>query len=211
MTLTAPMMQSGASENTTRKSFTMTTLARTESTRDPRWRLLIWGVPAALLALPAVAMRFTSEVQWTASDFVVMGVMLALTAGAVDALTARNVGRTGGFAQKLAGVLVAFGLFLLVWVNLAVGMIGDEGDPANLAFAAVIAVIVGGGFVIRLRPAGMATTMLAAAALQAAIGGLALALGWGAYGRGWPMDVIGTTGIFTLLWLAAAALFRVAR
>lgn len=186
----------------------MTTLTRTEpAARDPRWRLAIWGVPAALLTLPAIAMRFTREVPWTASDFMVMGVMLTITAGAVDALTAR----AGSFAHKTAGALAAIGLFLLVWVNLAVGMIGDEGDPANLMFAGVIATIVGGMFVSHLRPAGMARTMLAAAAVQAVAGSLALVMGWGAYGRGWPMDVIGTTGIFTLIWLASAALFRAGR
>ena len=34
-----------------------------------RWRPAIWGAAAFLLVLPAVAMQFTSEVNWTASDF----------------------------------------------------------------------------------------------------------------------------------------------
>lgn len=179
--------------------------------RDPRWRWLIWGVPVVLLTLPVIAMRFTAEVQWTASDFVVMAVMLAVTAGAVDALTARDVARSGGFAQKTAGALAAIGVFLLVWVNLAVGMIGHEGDPANWMFAAVIATIVGGGFVTRLKPAGMAKTMLAAAGVQIAVGALALAMGWGAYTVGWPKDVIVTSGFFALVWLASAGLYRAGR
>lgn len=32
--------------------------------RDPRWRLVIWGLPLALLMVPAVAMRLTDEVRW---------------------------------------------------------------------------------------------------------------------------------------------------
>ena len=43
-------------------------------------RALIWGGAACLLALPWVAMQFTSEVNWDATDFLVIGVML-LTAG----------------------------------------------------------------------------------------------------------------------------------
>ena len=175
--------------------------------RDPRWRWLIWGIPAALLALPAVAMRFTREVNWTASDFAAMAVMLAIAAGAIDALTAR----AGGFACKLADVLAALGIFLLVWINLAVGMIGDEGDPAHLMFAAVIATIFGGAFVSRPKPAGMAITMLAAAGVQAAAALTALAMRWGDYSAIWPMDVIGTSGIMGMIWLASAALFRAGR
>ena len=184
----------------------MTTMNHTPDNRDPRWRLLIWGVPAALLALPAVAMRFTPEVQWTAFDFVVMGVMLASAAGAIDALTVRR----GGWAAKAGGALAVIGLFLLVWINLAVGMIGDEGDPANLMFAGVIATIVGGAFVSRLRPGGMAVTMLIAAGVQALVAGIALAMRWGDYGIGWPQDVIGTSAIMASIWMTSAVLFRVA-
>ena len=186
----------------------MTTAMNTTPARDPRWRFLIWGLPAALPALPAAAMHLAVDgVHWTAGDFVVMGVLLGLTAGAIDLATAR----AGQLAHRMAGVAVAVGLFLLVWINLAVGMIGDEGHPANWLFAGVIAVIVGGAIVTRLRPAGMAATMLAAAVLQAAIGGAALVLRWGSEGRGWPLDVIGTTGLFTLIWLMCAVLFRRSR
>jgi len=38
-----------------------------------RWTLPIWAGAAMLLSVPFVAMRFTSEVNWSASDFVVMG------------------------------------------------------------------------------------------------------------------------------------------
>ena len=51
------------------------------------WRLfrwVMWGGAALLLALPLVAMQFTSEVNWTASDFVVMGAMLGIAAGTVE-------------------------------------------------------------------------------------------------------------------------------
>lgn len=185
----------------------MTSLTQATGTRDPRWRLLIWGVPVALLALPAVAMNFTNEVDWTFSDFVAMGIMLGLTAGAIDALTARS----GGFAYKLGGALAAIGVFLLIWINLAVGMIGDEGDPANMMFAAVIATIVGGAFLSHLRARGMAVTMLAAAGVQAAAAVTALALRWGEGGPIWPMDVIGTSAIMATIWLASAALFRAGR
>lgn len=34
----------------------------------PAWRALLWGTIFTLLILPALAMRVTSEVDWTAAD-----------------------------------------------------------------------------------------------------------------------------------------------
>ena len=55
-----------------------------------RWRLARWGVIAALLILPAVAMQFTEEVSWSSSDFVAAAVLL-VSAGAVYEVVARRV------------------------------------------------------------------------------------------------------------------------
>ena len=41
-----------------------------------RWRVIGWGVAVGLLILPFIAMRFTGEVNWTASDFVFAAVLL---------------------------------------------------------------------------------------------------------------------------------------
>ena len=83
--------------------------------RDPRWRPLIWGLPLAILALPAVAMRFTGEVDWSASDFAIMAMMLATTAAVIDFVTSRPWPR----ARKLAGTLLAIGTFVAIWAVLA--------------------------------------------------------------------------------------------
>jgi hypothetical protein len=104
------------------------------------WRVAMWGGAAALLALPAIAMAFfpTAGVDWSGSDFVLMGVMLfiACTAVEVGAHMADNFPYLGGVIFA-----VATG-FVTVWANLAVGMIGDEGNPANLAFLGVLALAV---------------------------------------------------------------------
>ena len=48
--------------------------------RSGRWRTAVWGTAAFLLLLPLVAMQFTNEVNWDATDFAVFGTMLALAA-----------------------------------------------------------------------------------------------------------------------------------
>lgn len=168
------------------------------SSRSSRWRLARWSAAAALLLLPLVAMQFTNEVNWTGSDFAVFGAML-LVAGLAYEFIASAAGNT---AYRLgAGVAVATA-FLLVWVNLAVGFIGDEGNPANLVFVGVIALAVIGAVLARFRPAGMARALAATALAQVLVGAVALAGGWGT-----TYELTMGTTLFTALWLVSAGLF----
>jgi hypothetical protein len=122
-----------------------------------RWTLLIWGGAAVLLSVPFVAMRFTSEVNWSASDFAVMGTLLALACGIIE-LAAR---RGGNVAYKLGVTVAVGGGFLIVWANLAVG---HEHSPYDYPFYLALLVGLVGSAVARLRPKGMMAAMLAAAA-----------------------------------------------
>lgn len=181
----------------------MTATAQAQGKRNG-WRIGRWSAAAALLCVPAIAMRFPgSGFDWTASDFVVMGTLFAAILGAYEFLASR----APGFTYRAASVLTTLGLFLLIWMNLAVGIIGSENNHANLMFAAVIAIIAGGACVARFKPAGMRRTMIAAAAAQVAIGVIALAGDLGADGRGWPRDVIVLTIFYAGLWLVAGTLF----
>lgn len=166
-------------------------------------RKLLWGGAAALLLLPAVAMQFTREVDWTLSDFVFMGLLLGAAAGAVE------VGmRISGDLYYRLGVLAAAGAaFLSTWINAAVGIIGSEDNVVNLLYFAVIAVALLGALVARLAAPGLARAMLAALALHVGIGAAALALGWSTK----PVQTIGITLFLGTPWLFAAVLFRLAR
>jgi len=182
----------------------MTTIAQTKQIN--RWRVTRWSMAAALLCAPAIAMYYTGEVVWTASDFLAMGTLLTVVLGAYELLASR----AQNIVYRAASVLTTLGLFLLIWINLAVGIIGDEGNAANLMFAAVIAILTGGACVARLKPGGMARTLGAAAGVQLAIGAIALAGGLGAEGPGWPRDVSALTAFFSGLWAVAAMLFWLA-
>lgn len=166
-------------------------------------KIALWMGACALLLAPSVAMQFTREVMWTPSDFIVFGIMLFGALGLYE-LVARN----GVGAYRWATGIAMTAAFFLVWINLAVGIIGSEGNPANLMFAGVLAVGLLGACIARFRPAGMAYALFATALAQMGAGIVALAGGLGADGSGWPRDVIGLTAIFTILWLASATLFR---
>ncbi|MCW3838268.1 hypothetical protein ACFQ1E_19550 [Sphingomonas canadensis] len=168
-----------------------------------QWRIAAWSIAGALMLVPLAAMRLTDEVRWTVADFAVFAAMLAAAIGGFELFA-----RTGSGAAYRAGTAFAIGgAVLLFWVNGAVGIIGSEDDPANLMFAGVLATGVAGATLARLRAAGMARAMAATAVAQIAVGAIALGGGMGAGDRSWPGDVIGATGVFAALWLAAAWLF----
>lgn len=159
------------------------------------WRIAMWGSAAFLLLLPAIAMRFTAEVNWTASDFVVMGAMLAAACGACE--LAASASENGSY--RLAALVAIGAAFLTVWANLAVGMIGSEDSAYNLLFGGVIGIGLVGAILAELRPAGMAKAMAAAAIAQ----GLVSAFGLPADTRGAVFSMA-----FALPWLVSALLFR---
>jgi hypothetical protein len=121
-----------------------------------RWTLFLWAGAALLLSVPFVAMRFTSEVNWTASDFLVMGMLLAVACGTIE-LAARwgtNI------AYKLGVIVAVGGGFLIVWANLAVG---HEHTPYDYPFYLALLVGLVGSAIARFRPKGMMAAMLATA------------------------------------------------
>jgi hypothetical protein len=80
------------------------------------WIALATGL---ILLIPLIAMQFTSEVDWTLSDFVIAGALLFGT-GLIFVLTARKMDK---IVYRVA-LGVALGAVLsLVWIQLAVGII----------------------------------------------------------------------------------------
>ncbi len=170
------------------------------------WRIAPWMIAAFILLLPLLAMQFTDEVVWDGADFAVIGAMLFGACGACE-LTARM---TGNIAYRAAvGVAVATA-FILIWMNLAVGMIGSEDHPANLMFGGVLAVGILGALIVRFRPHGMARALAATALAQGLVGAIALIAGLGSAGANWPGAIVFLTGFFATLWLVSDWLFRAA-
>ena len=122
-----------------------------------RWTKYMWAGAAALLALPFIAMRFTTEVNWTASDFIIMGALLAAACGIVEVAARRG----GNGAYKLGVISAVAGGFLIIWANLAVG---HEHGPNHVLLYGALLVGVAGSAIARFAAKGMAVAMLATAA-----------------------------------------------
>ena len=162
-----------------------------------RW--LVWGGALALLLTPLAAMQFTDEVQWTGLDFAVFGVMLLVACGLFE--LARWLARDNAYLVA-AGIAVGAG-FLTVWANLAVGIVGNEDNPVNNGFFAVLAFALASAAVVRFRARAMAWVMCLTALAQLS---LAVWLAVAGHGQAWVF-----TGVMCAAWLVAAELFARAR
>jgi hypothetical protein len=158
---------------------------------------------ALLLILPLLAMQVTGEVAWSPADFVVAGTLLAGT-GFMYVLSASNA--CTPIYRAAVGMALAAAL-LLVWMNLAVGVIGTERNRANLIYVGVLAVGFVGALIARLRPLGMARALFATALAAAVVAAIALSLGLGSP-ESEPLEVLVLKGLFVALFTGSAVLFR---
>jgi len=140
---------------------------------------------------------------WDLDDFVIAGALIFGT-GLTYALVAR---KASNIAYRFAvGVALAAAL-LLVWINLAVGVIGTEDDLANLMYIGVLAVGIIGAIVARFQPHGMVRALFATALAQALVAVIVLIFGLGAP---WspPVEILALNGFFVALFVGSALLFR---
>jgi hypothetical protein len=171
--------------------------------RQNRNIVLIALATAALLLVPLVAMQFTDEVVWSFGDFVVAGGLLFGTGLAYELMS-----RRADMTYRAAVALALASALLLVWANLAVGLIGSEDERANLMYAGVLAVGIAGAAVARFQPAGMARALLAMALAQATIAVIALIAGMHRYEESSVAEIINVNGFFVVLFALAALLFH---
>jgi hypothetical protein len=175
-------------------------------TDNPAYRSTIGIVLAAafILLLPLLAMQITDEVVWDLADFAVAGVLLVGT-GLLYALAAR---KAGNIAYRAAvGVAIATA-FILVWLVGAVGVIGEDGDRADLMYFGVLAVGIIGAIIARFQPEGMARALLAMALVQALVAVIALIAGKHQAPISSVWEILGLNGFFVALFIGSAWLFR---
>ena len=85
---------------------------------QPRYRL-VWALFALALLVPLIAMRFTREVNWSPSDFVVAAVLLF--GAALGFEVAARVAR-GRWQRRMAVGAICV-VVLAIWAQGAVGIV----------------------------------------------------------------------------------------
>lgn len=150
---------------------------------------------ALILLIPLVAMQFTDQVVWTLSDFVIIAIVLLGAGFSYEFLASRSEGILHHLAVASA---VGVALFL-VWVNLAVGVVGEVETWGRLMVFMVVIVEIVGTAIARFKPQGMVYTLVAAATAQMLV---ALIAQIGGLGNTYLIN-----GFFAVLWLGSASLF----
>lgn len=145
---------------------------------------------------------------WDLLDVLTFGAMVAVAT--IIVLVAWRQARTR--AYRIAALIAAIAAFLLVWVNGAVGIIGDEASDANFLFFAVLAVAAVGSVIARFRASGMARALYVTAGAQLLVAVFVIAMRLGESSPTWPRGILVLTAIFSGFWLVSGWLFsRAAR
>jgi len=168
------------------------------------WRIVGWGFAVALLLLPFVAMQAGADgVDWSRGDFIVFGSMLVTVGGAFELA----VRASGNWAYRGGAALGLLAMFLVVWANLAVGIVGNEHNPWNQLFFLALLIGIASACLARFRAGGMSVAMLATAGSLMAAYAVARFNRAEEFGAHLMVELVGTS-IFALLFVGSAALFR---
>jgi len=82
---------------------------------------LLYSIPLIILSFPLIAMQLTNEVSWTISDFLVMGILLFSTVFTIDFV----LKKVKTMKSRLILIFAIVILLVLVWAELAVGIVGS--------------------------------------------------------------------------------------
>ena len=160
-------------------------------------------VTVLLLMVPFIAMQFSQEVDWSFSDFAIMGSLIFITGLAYVLLTrfAKN------WMLKIAFAITIGITFFMIWANLAVGLIGAGPHAGNLMYIAIYLIVAIGTLKYYSNPKKMSNVALTA------IGGLilltliAFMAGMQNYPASSTSEILIVNGFFIVPYAIAAVLF----
>ena len=169
-------------------------------------RSIFWValITLLLLSVPMVAMQFTDEVKWDAADFFIMG-SLIFTTGLSYALLTRA---SSNIISRVAFAIAIGSTFLLIWVNIAVGLIGSGPNAANLMYAVVVAIVIIGTFISRFTTKGMERVMFTAAIALVLFALIQLLAKMNRYPGSSVTEILAVNAFFATLFAVAGLLFR---
>lgn len=170
----------------------------------PRAILVVGLVTLLLLSIPLIAMQFSTEVDWKIGDFLIMGALL-FSLGFSYVLITRSA---TNFIHRAAAGLAIVSTFLLIWANLAVGLIGSGPNPGNLLYIGVVGVVITGTMLSQFTAKGMSQTMFATALALALHTGIALLANMDQYPGSSVVEIICVNAFFATLFSVSGLLFR---
>ena len=178
-------------------------------------RLIRWVVVVVVILLIPLVLTFRNPNahinggegggwDWSPFDFIFMGILL-YGGALVYELVARKI--PNGTYRAAVGLAVLTAL-VFVWINAAVGIIGDgDSDIPNALYFGVLAVGLVGALIARFQPRGMSYTLFAMALSQMLVPVVALIIGWNDFAPG-VLQVFVLSAVFALLFVGSGLLFH---
>ena len=162
------------------------------------------AIGTGLILLIPLVLTLLAIWHWRPGALVLAFVLLFGGAGLTYQLVAKK--KMGNKAYRFAVGVALAAVFILVWMNAAVGgILGD--DPANMMYFGVLLVGFIGAIIARLEPRGMSRALFATAFAMVLVPAIALIIGTPAFANGVPA-VFGLHSFFAMLFVASAFLFR---
>lgn len=111
-------------------------------------------------------------------------------------------------AHRIAIASAIGSTLLLIWVNLAVGLIGSGGHAGNLMYAGVVAIAIISTILSRFKPKGMQYAMFAVVGSLALLTAIAFMANMHHYPGSSSAEILGVNAFFATLFAISGLLFR---
>jgi hypothetical protein len=158
-------------------------------------RIAGWSLPVLFIAFNVIASQFDTGVNWGSEDVIFAVIVFGVVGGLLE-LAAHA---TTSLSYRIAAAVGTGAALLLLWVNVAVGIVGSDDHRANGDYLVVLVAAIAGAAVAFGNPQLLFRAMLGAAGAHLLIGALHLRYGFEA-------AVINV--FFVGLWIVSALLFR---
>jgi hypothetical protein len=164
------------------------------------------AIGTGLMLLIPLVLTLLASWHWRPGALLLAVVLLLGGAGLTYELMTRKMGNLANRAYQFAVGVALAAVFILVWMNAAVGgILGD--DPANMMYFGVLLVGFIGAVIARLEPRGMSLTLFATAFAIELVPAIAWIIGTPAFTNG-VVAVFGLHSVFAILFVASGLLFR---
>jgi hypothetical protein len=162
------------------------------------------AIETGVILLIPLVLALLASWHWRPGAFVLAFVLLFGGAGLTYGLVAKNMMSNKAY-RFTVGVALA-SVFILVWMNAAVGgILGD--NPANMMYFGVLLVGFIGAVIARLEPQGISRALFATAFSMVLVPVIVLIIGTPAFANG-VVAVFALHSFFAMLFVASAFLFR---
>lgn len=158
-------------------------------------RITGWSLAVLFIAFNVIATQFDTGAHWGSEDVIFATVVFGVVGGLLELAAHAST----SLSYRIAAAVGAGAGLLLLWVNVALGIVGSDDHPANGDYLVVLVAAIAGAVVAFGNPRLLFRAMLGAAGAHLLIGALHLRYGF---------EAAAINLFFVALWTASALLFR---